>query len=112
MARRGITAPAETFAAGLSDRILHCRELGHNWRPNTVTYDRKSRSYDRTLRCTNCRTVRHQVLDSSGDVVRNGYTYPDGYLAHDIERGSYSRAVFRLESVVRSITPREERQAS
>lgn len=92
----------EEFAHALPDKLLHCRELGHVWRPNTVSYDDKSRTYDRSLRCTSCRTIRTQVLDSHGHVIRNGYKYPDGYLlGNAVERVGASRDAYRVEAVVR-----------
>ena len=94
----------ETFAAGLTSRALHCRELGHNWRPLTASYDQAARAYNRTLRCPSCRTHRIQVLDSSGHVVSNHYKYPEGYSASKVEPGvglSGLRDVFRLEALSR-----------
>lgn len=101
---------ADQFAATLSDKFLHCRELGHNWQPHTATYDRKSRTYDRTIRCRTCRTERHQLLDARGGVVSNGYTYADGYLASRVaETGTLTRDVFRLEAVQRALNVTERR---
>lgn len=94
---------ADDFAAGLPDRFLRCRELGHVWRPHTATYDPSDSIYDRVLRCSSCRTTRHQVLNSHGHVLSNSYKYPDTYLATTLERGTYSRDVFRLEALVRFI---------
>lgn len=92
------------FAQGLSDKQLHCRELGHEWRHHTAEYDRKARVYDRALRCRNCGTVRRQVLDQRGHVLRNGYTYPEGYLTTKVQnREGLSRDVFRLEALSRII---------
>lgn len=91
----------EDFAHGLSARALHCRELGHTWRAWTVTYDRKARCYDRALRCSSCQSVRHELLDGSGAVLRSGYTYAKGYLATNVQAGTLSRSVFRMESITR-----------
>ena len=104
------TITAEEFAAELSDRLLHCRELGHTWRPFTVSFDKSSRSYDRRLRCASCRTIRKQLLDSRGHVIRNGYDYSDGYLAKNLERGG-SRDAYRVEAIVRFLN-HSEAQAS
>lgn len=93
---------AEEFAHTLPDRLLHCRELGHTWKHNTVSYDEKARCYDRSLRCSSCRTIRVQVLDSRGHVIRNGYKYPDGYLVPGtVDRIGASRDAYRVEAVVR-----------
>jgi hypothetical protein len=106
--QRPITA--EEFAADLSDRLLHCRELGHTWRPFTVTFDKDSRSYDRRLRCASCRTIRKQLLDSRGHVIRNGYDYSDGYLAKNLVPGG-TRDAYRVEAIVRFLA-HVESQAS
>lgn len=99
---------AATFVGDLSDRVLHCRELGHGWKPLTVTWDRGARAYDRRLRCPSCRTVRVQVLSEHGHVVSNHYVYPDGYLAKGVEVGSLHRDLFRLEAVVRFLSTHNE----
>lgn len=93
---------AQAFAAGLSRKQLHCRELGHEWRDSTVSYDEQARCYDRALVCRNCRTVRRQVLDTRGHIVTNSYKYQPGYLATSVEdRSSLSRDVFRVEAITR-----------
>src|SRR4030095_10304684 len=91
----------EGFAHGLTARVLHCRELGHVWRPNTVTWDEAAVAYDRRLRCTSCRTERVQVLGASGAVLSNRYVYPEGYLAKGVEGVGASRDVYRVEAVTR-----------
>lgn len=94
--------PVERFAQTLSPRVLHCRELGHNWKPSTVRFDQERHGYERTLRCANCRTERRQTLDARGHVVSNRYVYPEGYLtAGRVESGNISRDVFRMESINR-----------
>jgi hypothetical protein len=100
MAKRNVETP-EGFASGLTSRALHCRELGHTWRSWTVTWDKRAKCYDRSLRCSSCHTVRHQVLDSSGLVLRNRYTYAEGYLAPTALAGQVDRALFRMESIQR-----------
>lgn len=91
----------EDFAHSLSMRALHCRELGHTWRAWTVDYDKKARCYDRSLRCSSCQSVRHELLDTQGTVLRSSYTYAKGYLATNVEAGTLSRSVFRMESITR-----------
>jgi hypothetical protein len=99
----------EQFAAGLRDAFIACRELGHVWRPHTVAYDQVSKSYDRVLRCTRCRTERVQVLNRHGHVVANRYRYVEGYQAKHVERGVYTRDVFRVEAVERFLRKASER---
>lgn len=94
--------PVETFAHGLSEKALACRDRGHVWRPRSVEVVREGRSlggYVRTFVCQ-CRTERHQTIDPRGDVLQNRYVYPDGYLAGNVEKG-FGRQTFRLESVNR-----------
>lgn len=100
---------AEHFAHGLSAKFLQCRELGHTWRSWTVEYDKKARAYLRQLRCAGCHTIRQQTLDRRGHVITNSYRYPDGYMARSLQPGTYSRDVFRLESITRFL---EQRKAS
>lgn len=103
---RRIDAPelrdAPSFAQSLSDKALHCRELGHVWRDSTVKWDPKARVFDRGLVCQSCRSVRRQVLDRRGHVIRNGYVYADGYLATKVlNREGLNRDTFRLEALTR-----------
>jgi hypothetical protein len=98
----------ESWAANLPQRYLRCRELGHVWRPHTVSREPGGAGFFRRLRCAECRTEREQLLDSGGHVIRNGYHYSDGYLADThVERGGYSRDIFRLEAVVRYLNKHE-----
>jgi hypothetical protein len=92
---------ADDFAADLSNAFLQCRELGHQWRPRTASFDPSAQVFDRSLRCPSCKTIRRQVLTSSGHVLRNAYDYPDGYLSKHLTPGTYSRDVFRLEALTR-----------
>ena len=101
----------ETFAAGLNNRVLACRELHHLWVPWTVEVihagSGRHRSlrvggYVRTMKCRQCTTLRRQILDSHGGIVSNSYRYADGYLASNVESG-VSRDVFRLEALTRFI---------
>jgi hypothetical protein len=102
---------ADTFAARLSDKALHCRELGHVWRPLAATWDADARAFDRRLRCSSCRTERVQILSMRGGVLSNRYVYPDGYLAKNVEGMTGSRDLFRLEAVLRTLDDKTIRQA-
>lgn len=90
------------FASGLAISWLHCRELGHNWRPWTAAA--KNGGFERALRCTRCRTERWEILTSTGAKVRGHYVYPDGYLHEGLGRiVGDGRDVLRLESLSRAI---------
>jgi hypothetical protein len=108
------TVAPETFAQELSARMLSCRELGHVWVPWSVEVVQERRrigGYLRTMKCKQCRAERRQVLDSGAHVVSNSYTYPDGYLATNVERG-VSRDVFRMEAISRWLDSHEAAVAS
>lgn len=95
------TQTVDTFAASLGDKVLHCRELGHTWRPLTVRWDASAKAYDRRLRCSSCRTVRVQVVTGKGHVLSNRYEYATGYLATGVEIGRGDRDTFRREALAR-----------
>lgn len=105
------TVTADVFAARLSDTALHCRELGHTWRPLVARWEAESRSFHRRLRCAKCKTERVQLLSARGHVVSNHYVYPDGYLAKHVEGGLTGRRdVYRLEAVIRQLDESEIRK--
>jgi hypothetical protein len=102
--------PVDTFAARLTDKALRCRELGHQWRPLHATWEAESRTFHRALRCPSCHTERRQVLNARGGVVSNGYVYPTGYLAVNVEGPTSGRRdVYRLEAVIRTMDATEVR---
>lgn|SRR5262245_18807414 len=96
------TISADAFASELSDKWLHCRELGHAWRAWGASDEPASRCFVRTTRCSQCHTQRHWIIDYRGHVVSSHYTYPKGYLATHVQPG-YSRDTFRLEAVLREL---------
>lgn len=101
---RGLTP--EQWAGELESDLLHCRELGHAWTAYTAKYDAKSKCYDRVIRCATCGTERRQVLDSRGEVLRNSYSYVEGYLAKG-QMGTAGnrvpRSVFRRAALKRML---------
>lgn len=102
--------PVDTFAARLTDRVLRCRELGHQWRPLVARWEPESRSFHRALRCPSCHTERRQVLSAHGAVVSNAYVYPKGYLATNVDGIVGGRDVFRLEAVIRTLDEADVRR--
>lgn len=105
----GTPVAVDVFASRLSDRALHCRELGHTWRPLAASWDAEARAFDRRLRCSSCRTERRQVLSARGGVLSNRYVYPAGYLATNVEGMTGARDLFRLEAVLRTLDDKEVR---
>lgn len=97
-----------TFADGLTDKVLHCRELGHVWRAHTVNWDSDARAYDRRLLCTSCRTVRVQLLSEHGHIVSNRYIYADGYLATGVQIGRGERDTFRRVALLRFLGKQQQ----
>jgi hypothetical protein len=92
------------FAAGLSDQFLLCRELGHQWRPFFARWDAEENAFQRTLKCSRCKTQRHQWLSYSGSVLGNYYEYAEGYTHKGLGRiVGEGRDHLRLESVTRLI---------
>lgn len=92
------------FAEALPEKFLHCRELGHNWRPFSAGRY-KDGGFERILRCSRCRTRRVQEITSRGVVMVNRYEYPEGYQA---EKGmgrivGEGRGLLRLESIKRIV---------
>lgn len=51
---------------------LRCRELGHNWKPWLVSFQKTWGGYQRTLRCPRCKTHRVQELHKKGTVSHAG----------------------------------------
>jgi hypothetical protein len=99
------TTTVKQWAANLSERFLLCRELGHNWKPLTARWDGPGGIFVRTLRCTRCRTERHQSLTRRGHVLQSNYTYPEGYTMTGLGRiVGEDRDQLRLESITRHLT--------
>lgn len=93
----------EDFAATLSVSHLHCREMGHTWRPWVARYDAEHHAYERALRCTRCKTERWQTLGLSGAVLGSVYKYPDGYTCELGRIVGEGRDALRLESMTRAL---------
>lgn len=97
------TADVEKFATQLPDSFLQCREFGHSKRPYTAIRTRTG--FERTVRCTRCKTVWEQVLDRHARMITSRPRYADGYLAKGIGRiVGDGRDVLRLESVERTVS--------
>ncbi len=93
----------ERFAQTLTDKFLACRELGHNWMPRTAVLT-KDNHYDRVLRCSRCRTERHQTISRKGEILTSQYHYRQGYQAQGLGRVvGDGRAALRLESIFRTM---------
>jgi len=101
-------ADVQDFAEGLKETFLHCRELGHNWRPYTAG-SHPDGGFERVLRCTRCKTRRVQELSSRGMVMTNRYEYVEGYQHQGLGRiVGEGRGLLRLESLKRLVAKTEE----
>lgn len=96
------------FAEALPERYLHCRELGHNWRPYSAGRFQDG-GFERVLRCTRCKTRRVQEISSRGVVLVNKYIHPEGYLHKGMGRiVGEGRGLLRLESIKRIVSKEED----
>lgn len=107
-----LKSDVQDFAAGLSISHLHCRELGHNWRPWVARWDGEHNAYERALRCTRCKTQRWETIGSTGAKLGAHYKYPDGYTAQPgmgriVGEG---RDALRLESLGRALVTLDNSQ--
>lgn len=103
-----LLSDVEAFAEALPDKYLHCRELGHLWRPYKAGRHPDG-GFERTLRCNRCYTKRVQDLSSRGMVLTNRYIHPEGYLSEGVGRiVGEGRGLLRLESIKRVLNDDEE----
>jgi hypothetical protein len=97
-------ADVASWAGGLSESFLMCREIGHSWRPFSAHWIAEDDCFDRTLRCTRCKTKRVQMLSAHGAIVSSQYIYPDGYQSNGMGRiVGDGRDALRLESLQRLV---------
>lgn len=98
----------KAFAESLPERFLHCREMGHNWRPWSAGRFADG-GYERILRCSRCRSKRFQNISGSGVILKSHYEWAEGYLSQGLGRiVGEGRGVLRLESIERLVTKTEE----
>lgn len=94
------------LAEAMPDRFLECRDMGHNWRRYTadLTTVEGGSVYERTLRCSRCRTLRKQTLSLTGTILSTSYDYADGYQLEGVGRiiGD-GRDALRLASITRDL---------
>lgn len=104
----------DTALTVMSDAHLHCRDFGHSWRSHSARYLPDQRVYERTLRCSRCRTLRNQWISERGDYLRTGYKYAAHYQMRGVGRLTVDhRAQLRLASVQRDVvTPVKGRRSA
>lgn len=71
----------------IKEDYLWCRDVLHSWSPydfhvktNGAT---RRREMHQVLRCDRCTTIKTRIMNTQGDLLRNSYSYPDGYLLKD-----------------------------
>lgn len=95
-------ADVREMAEGMPQEFLECRDFQHMWRPMGCRYQVKTQTYERSLKCERCDTVKSQVLSRTGAVLGTKYEYADGYTTKGNGRmGSEARDALRLVSVLR-----------
>lgn len=86
---------------------LQCRDFGHAWRPYHAEWSAELRCYVSELRCSRCRTVRQRLISRTGEQLKSGYQYVDGYQLKGIGRlTGHDRDFLRLESL-RHVLPED-----
>lgn len=93
----------EEFAAGLKDRFLLCRDIGHNWKPWVARFDEEHNSFERAHRCVNCRSERWQSVGLRGSILGTQYKYPEGYQSELGRIVGEGRDALRVESLTRTM---------
>ena len=79
---RGINGPIAAAIAAIPTTALECRRArAHWWDAYAAPYDRRSRTWTETQRCTRCTALRTTTVNHDGDQLDPWrYTYPDGYM--------------------------------
>lgn len=101
MSKLATTRQVARAAKALSDKFLHCRDIGHSWK---LYYQRKEGAYIiRKMWCPSCKTNRKTKINRYGEVVANSYDYDDGYLIKGLGRvQGRSKSMLRVESINRA----------
>jgi hypothetical protein len=78
----------------IHEEYLWCRDVMHAWDPYNAKVSQnkmtRRREMHQVLICTRCGTLRTRVMTLGGELLRNSYSYPDGYLL--TEQGRLSPA--------------------
>lgn len=61
------------------DETLICRIMRHMYDVQTSTVERMGARISCTQSCSRCGVERTQHLNRRGRIIRNSYTYPNGY---------------------------------
>jgi hypothetical protein len=95
------------------EQFLWCRDVMHSWDAYNARVSRnkitRRNEIHQVLLCARCGTLKTRIMTTSGDLLRNSYSYPDGYLLKDhgpmtpadratIRRINYQKAISGGES--------------
>jgi hypothetical protein len=90
------------FAERLPSDYLICRTWAHSWDPGTSAVQRTGGHIHWSVECSICGTLRTRVMTTSGGIVGNRYTYPEGYQSGGMGRISQrGMAHIRMEALKR-----------
>jgi hypothetical protein len=71
----------------IQEGFLWCRDVLHSWDPYDFRVSRNAvtrrNEMNQILRCARCGTIKTRIMTTQGDLLRNSYSYPDGYLLKD-----------------------------
>lgn len=71
----------------IPEQFLWCRDVLHSWDPYNAKISRNNvarrREMHQVLICTRCGTLKTRIMTLTGEMLRNSYVYPDGYLLKD-----------------------------
>lgn len=101
----------QAYSDDMPARWVTCRELGHVWNAHTASVNRDG-GFDRALKCSNCDSLKNQVLDSRGCLISTSYTYTEGY---QLPKGtgritSDGKGIFRLAALHKQIGQQAARE--
>ena len=65
------------------EEFLWCRDVLHAWDPYNFRVSRNAvtrrNEMNEVLKCVRCGTLKTRIMATNGDLLRNSYSYPDGY---------------------------------
>ena len=87
-------------ASELSDDFINCRLTGHWWKL-VFTDTNRDGGVDMDYACQRCATTRSDMISPKyGELLKRGYTYPEGYRVKQVTPGerSFSAAALRADT--------------
>lgn len=71
----------------IPENFLWCRDVLHSWDPYNAKVSRnkvaRRREMHQILICTRCGALKTRTMTLTGELLRNSYSYPEGYLLKD-----------------------------